>query len=86
MSAGERKTQESVNAEWNAMAGEWDDMAAGHRDSFAKMLWEETTLNASDERVVLDFGCGAGSLTEALRQLSPESKFICVDAAEAMVG
>jgi SAM-dependent methyltransferase len=86
MSACERKTQESVNAEWNAMAGDWDDMAAGYRDSFVKMLWQETGLNARDERVVLDFGCGTGLLTEALRQLSPESKFICVDAAEAMVG
>jgi SAM-dependent methyltransferase len=86
MSAFERKTQESVNAEWNAMAGDWDDMAAGYRDSFVKMLWEETSLNASDERVVLDFGCGTGLLTEALRRLSPESKFICVDAADAMVG
>lgn len=68
------------------MAGDWDDMAAGYRDSFVKMLWEETSLKASDERVVLDFGCGTGLLTEALRQLSPESKFICVDAAQAMVG
>jgi SAM-dependent methyltransferase len=85
MSMCERKTQASVNAEWNAMASEWDDLASGYRDSFLKILWEETGLEPSEERTVVDFGCGTGLLTESMRQQSPKSKFICLDAAPEMI-
>ncbi|KAG7355789.1 type 11 methyltransferase [Nitzschia inconspicua] len=77
--------QDIVNNEWNSMAGEWDDLASGYRDSFVKLLWEYTKLNSSDKRVVVDFGCGSGLLTEVMRRTSPESQYICIDAASEMV-
>jgi 2-polyprenyl-3-methyl-5-hydroxy-6-metoxy-1,4-benzoquinol methylase len=77
--------QEIVNKEWNAMAGEWDDLASGYRDAFVKVLWERTKLNPAEKRVVVDFGCGSGLLTEAMHRSSPESEFICIDAASSMV-
>lgn len=77
--------QDSVNDEWNSMAGEWDDLARGYRDAFIKLLWEQTTLSPSEERVVLDFGCGSGLLTEAMRKSSPRSQFFCIDAASSMI-
>lgn len=67
------------------MAGEWDDMAGGYRNEFVKLLWKHTGLNPQDKRIVVDFGCGTGLLTQTLRSLSPESEFICIDAAPAMV-
>lgn len=33
-------TQEAVNAEWNPMADEWDDVASEYQDQFYKILWE----------------------------------------------
>jgi trans-aconitate methyltransferase len=77
--------QEKVNGEWNAMAGEWDDLASGYRDEFVKMLWRQTQLNPCDKRIVIDFGCGSGLLTEAIRNRSPESQFVCIDAAASMI-
>lgn len=67
------------------MAGEWDDMAAGYRNAFVKLLWKQTGLKPDEKRVVLDFGCGTGLLTETLRSQSPTSEFICIDAAPSMV-
>merc|ERR1711920_58216 len=79
--------QEKVNNDWNAMAVEWDGMepVKMYRNNFLKTLWETTGLKESDERVVIDFGCGTGLLTEAMRKLAPpSSKFICLDPATAM--
>lgn len=67
------------------MAGEWDDLASGYRNAFTKLLWGHTGLDPTAKRVVLDFGCGSGLLTEALRRQSPESDFICIDAAPSMI-
>jgi SAM-dependent methyltransferase len=77
--------QEKVNREWNAMAGEWDDLASGYRDEFVKLLWRETQLNPTDKRIVIDFGCGTGLLTEAIRTRSYESQFVCIDPAANMI-
>mmetsp|Transcript_15679 Transcript_15679/g.29578 ORF Transcript_15679/g.29578 Transcript_15679/m.29578 type:complete len:224 (+) Transcript_15679:70-741(+) len=85
MSFCERKTQEAVNAEWNSMAGEWDDVAAEYCDQFHKMLWEETQLNPNQALHILDFGCGTGLLTEHLLESSPQSTIVCIDAAEEMI-
>jgi len=79
------KTQETVNAEWNAMAGDWDDLASKYRDQFYRILWEETKLDPKQPRTILDFGCGTGLMTEALVEACPESKIICIDAAEDMI-
>lgn len=81
-------TQEEVNKEWNAMAGEWDDLAGKYRDGFLQLLWEHTKLDPHEpSRTVVDFGCGTGLLTEAMRRLqkTQDSKFICIDAAPAMI-
>jgi trans-aconitate methyltransferase len=79
------KTQETVNAEWNAMAGDWDDLASKYRDQFYRIMWEETKLDPKQPRTILDFGCGTGLMTEALVAACPESKIICIDAAEDMI-
>jgi len=71
------KTQETANAEWNAMAGDWDDLASEYRDQFYRILWEETKLDPKQPRTILDFGCGTGLMTEALVEACPESKIIC---------
>ena len=70
------------------MAGEWDDLASKYRDGFLKLLWEHTRLDPTASRTVVDFGCGSGLLTEAMRRLSTNddsSKFVCIDAAPAMI-
>ena len=85
MSACARKTQEAVNAEWNEMAGEWDDVASEYCDQFHNILWEETQLNPHQAINILDFGCGTGLLTERFLESSPGSKIVCIDAAEAMI-
>ncbi|KAL3924962.1 MAG: hypothetical protein SGILL_000718 [Bacillariaceae sp.] len=82
--------QDQVNIEWNAMAGEWDDLASSYRDGFLKLLGEHTKLDLSKPRTVVDFGCGSGLLTDALRRLSSAEstksrKFVCIDAAPAMI-
>jgi SAM-dependent methyltransferase len=88
------QAQEEVNKEWNAMAGEWDDLASKYRDGYLQLLWKQTKLDPHDgSRNVVDFGCGSGLLTEAMRRLqiadssnsSGESNFICIDAAPAMI-
>jgi SAM-dependent methyltransferase len=75
------QTQETVNAEWNAMAGDWDDLASGYRDSFQTVLWEDTGLLCT----IVDFGCGTGLLTESLVASCPKAKIICIDAAQDMI-
>ena len=80
-----KKTQATINNEWNSLAGEWDDLASSYRDIFIKVLWQQTGLEPNEKRVIVDFGCGTGLLTESLRRQSPHSDFICIDAAEQMV-
>lgn len=77
--------QQRVNEEWNAMAGEWDDLAGPYRDAFFKIIWQQTGLKPGGTRVVVDFGCGTGLLTESMRAVSPSSNFGCFDASPAMV-
>jgi 2-polyprenyl-3-methyl-5-hydroxy-6-metoxy-1,4-benzoquinol methylase len=77
--------QDKLNHEWNAMAGEWDDLASGYRDEFIKVLWRETQLDPGEKRIVIDFGCGSGLLTESMRNRSLESQFFCIDAASSMI-
>lgn len=80
------RAQQSVNDEWNAMAGEWDDVASDYRDALLPILWRQTNLKPEDPRVVLDFGCGTGLWTEAMRNTSSLStQFVCIDAAPSMV-
>jgi 2-polyprenyl-3-methyl-5-hydroxy-6-metoxy-1,4-benzoquinol methylase len=88
------KTQEEVNAEWNPMAGKWDDVAIEYSDQFYKILWEETGIDPTDASVIhkeqqsftiLDFGCGTGLLVENLVENIPTANVICVDAAEEMI-
>ena len=67
------------------MAGEWDDLASAYRNAFVKILFEQTGLDPTAKRVVVDFGCGTGLLTESLRKLSPSSEFVCIDASPAMM-
>jgi 2-polyprenyl-3-methyl-5-hydroxy-6-metoxy-1,4-benzoquinol methylase len=65
--------------------GEWDDLASGYQYGFFKLLWQQTGLEPSAERVVVNFGCGTGLLTESKRLTSPKSEFTCLDAAPAIV-
>ena len=81
--------QDNVNKDWNEMASSWDDMGGPkqYRDAFVAKL--EATLPdlfaTSKDRplTILDFGCGTGLLTEALREKSssPGSQFIMIDPA-----
>jgi len=73
--------QSSVNDEWNAMASQWDTLAASYRDSLVQMLRDEIDDLASP-KVIVDFGCGTGLLTESLRESA--SKILAIDAAPAM--
>jgi 2-polyprenyl-3-methyl-5-hydroxy-6-metoxy-1,4-benzoquinol methylase len=78
--------QEKVTQEWNGMAGEWDDLAAGYRDGFVKLLWEETGyLDPASRKdlVVLDFGCGTSLLSEVIRK--HVANVIGVDVSPAMI-
>jgi len=78
--------QEEVTREWDAMAGEWDDMASGYRDEFIKILWQETGYSSDEDRkrlVVLDFGCGTGLLTEKVQ--SQVAHVISIDVAPSMI-
>jgi SAM-dependent methyltransferase len=86
----ERTPQEKVTAEWEAMAGEWDDMASGYANGFYKLLWQTTGLDPSDSNgttpaigTVLDFGCGTGILADKLRLVS--KKVVALDASPAMI-
>ena len=71
--------QQKVSAEWDALAGEWDDLAAGYRDGFVRVFYDHVTPDS----LVLDFGCGTGLLTEKLRERV--SQVICVDPAPRMI-
>lgn len=75
--------QEQVNVEWNAMAGEWDDLAAEYAAGFERLLWNHLGGEQSQPLTVVDFGCGTGLLTERLQ--SRCSKIIAIDAAPKMI-
>jgi SAM-dependent methyltransferase len=90
--------QQKVTAEWDVMAGEWDDLASGYAKAFYRMLLSKTgdlflkapppdTAEASSASsslvTVLDFGCGTGLLTEKLLQQSYIRKRIKIAAIDA---
>lgn len=78
--------QEKVTAEWNGMAGEWDDLAGGYSAGFYAKLMEATGLDPcslSQGFTVVDFGCGTGLLTAKLRPVC--SSVLAIDAASGMV-
>lgn len=57
--------QEKVTAEWNAMAGEWDDVALGYAQGLYDLLVRENE-NIHQAKCIVDFGCGTGLLTEQI--------------------
>ena len=86
--------QDKVTAQWNAMAGEWDDMASGYANGFYKLLWQTTGLVERNDSIdgnhqparigtVLDFDCGTGILADKLRLVS--KKVVALDASPAMI-
>lgn len=81
----EPTAQEKVTAEWDVMAGEWDDMASGYAKGFYKLLWDATGLDPESKQleIVVDFGCGTGILTDKLRMVS--NKVVALDASAQMV-
>jgi len=81
----EPTAQEKVTAEWDGMAGEWDDMASGYAKGFYKLLWEATGLDPDNNHLgtVVDFGCGTGILSDKLRMVS--SKVVALDASAQMI-
>jgi SAM-dependent methyltransferase len=78
--------QSKVTAEWDVMAGDWDDIARSYRDSFVKFFWEETGCTTKDQQkdlVVVDFGCGTGLLTDFIRKRVQQ--VVGLDAAPGMI-
>jgi SAM-dependent methyltransferase len=80
-----QSAQDKVTAEWNGMAGEWDDLAGGYAGGFYEKLWELTSLDPSSSKqlTVVDFGCGTGILTAKLRKMC--SKVVAIDASPRMI-
>jgi SAM-dependent methyltransferase len=71
-SSSSSAAQDAVNDEWNGMAGEWDDLATGYRNSLERVLLADLQQLILERHIntpttVLDFGCGTGLLTESLR-------------------
>jgi SAM-dependent methyltransferase len=81
----QQSAQDKVTAEWNGMAGEWDDLAGGYAGGFYDKLWELTSLDpsSSQQLTVVDFGCGTGILTAKLRKMC--SKVVAIDASPKMI-
>jgi SAM-dependent methyltransferase len=80
----EQSAQAKLTAEWNGMAGEWDDLAGGYASGFYEKLWETTSLDPSSKQLtVVDFGCGTGLLTAKLRKVC--SKVVAIDASPRMI-
>ena len=89
--------QKAVNNEWNEMAGDWDDLASGYSQQFLSNLWTHTGMSSAttNHRIIVDFGCGTGLLTERLmkaelqqsveRSTPTTSEFVCIDAAPSMI-
>ena len=76
--------QQKVTQEWDAMAGEWDDLAAGYAAGFEKLLWSKIDVEQAKDWSVLDFGCGTGLLTDRLR--AKVSNIVAMDVSSQMVG
>lgn len=81
--------QRKVTVEWDAMAGEWDDIASQYGVTFYQLL-QRTLKNESifhdnhnKKPIVIDFGCGTGIITEKLQKAS--SQIICIDASTNMI-
>jgi SAM-dependent methyltransferase len=77
--------QEIVNKEWDGMAGEWDDLAGGYAKGFYEIIWKATGLDPNDfqGKIIVDFGCGTGLLTNKLREVS--SQVLAIDASKKMM-
>lgn len=80
--------QEKITLEWNGMAGEWDDLAAGYASGFYDKLFSAPAATGLDpanmsHMTVLDFGCGSGLLTAKLRTIC--HKVVAIDASPAMI-
>jgi len=80
--------QDKVTKEWDAMAGEWDDLATGYATGFIPLLWQETGYAADDptsrqDLIVLDFGCATGLVTERIRH--HVARVIAIDVAPNMM-
>lgn len=75
--------QEKVTIEWDGMAGEWDDLAAGYAAGFETLLWSKLDATTADGWSVLDFGCGTGLLTNRLRQ--KVKTIVAMDVSSKMV-
>ena len=83
--------QRKVTVEWDAMAGEWDDIASKYGVTFYQLLQHtlknESIFHNNDNNkkpIVIDFGCGTGIITEKLQKLDT-SQIICIDASTNMI-
>lgn len=84
--------QQKVTLEWDSMAGEWDDMAAGYAREFYKWL-VRTTANLTpavtlNDKTIVDFGCGTGLLTDLLRTGNAKgaaNQVTAIDASSKMM-
>jgi SAM-dependent methyltransferase len=94
--SGVSNEQSSVNNEWNAMAGDWDDLASGYRDAFLRVLWDQTGLTPTIppstthhqqqqqqryRRIIVDFGCGSGLLTEGIMAAERKASAVASSAS-----
>lgn len=75
--------QNEVTKEWDGMAGEWDDLAAGYSDGLHAILWSKLGIEDPSSLTVVDFGCGTGLLTQ--RIASQVERVYALDAAPQMV-
>lgn len=83
--------QRKVTVEWDAMAGEWDDIASKYGVTFYQLLQRtlenESIFHNNDQNnkkpIVIDFGCGTGIITEKLQKNS--SQIIAIDASTNMI-
>lgn len=74
-------TQLEAISVWDEIAGEWDDMAAGHAKGFYALLQEKVSITT--DMNVFDFGCGTGLIADILRKRV--KKVVAVDASSCMV-
>lgn len=81
MTPGNPTTQHQVNREWNAMAGEWDDLAGFTALAFKNLLGQHVPLPKNP--VVVEFGCRKGTLVERMRDDC--RRIVGMDAASEIV-
>jgi SAM-dependent methyltransferase len=94
---GDRSTSEEGVSEWDALAGEWDDMAAGYTKCFIRHCVRHNLLPiAGSEKGtiirIVDFGCKTGLFMEHLiayyKKIAPSAfslQVIAMDASTAMI-